>query len=577
MVLKVEDNPLVFPPVEILSADEESSAATSERLMLHITMKIKKYLRQHANYANGRSRGQGDSDGELRYATAVSTNHLCELIKDSEAETPRPARPFGNRFPVRPSQSGIDTIVIAPSTSPEPAPPIPIKSHERMKSVQTQPQAQPQTQPVKNSLLSPPDLIGLSDRSALENSTGNDGPTIRPKRHGMVTPRGPEGAAQALALSPSALQEAFSNMSSRSHSRAGSNVSTASIATESILETSKLIYTIANDLSKKLNGMRPILEWQSQAQLKTQVELDLRSGASRIDILGRYLRRAQQESSQPSAQRPSYLLRPVIDCLSSISQFSRSLSQCSGSFCRASSYDTYKASFWEVQKETWDMYVANARMSDVIHLASHSRQTSTASQYRQAGYGETIRPTLVTAVFDTRYQQSRNGLIPSPTALTYSRPMHQSQSSSISTNFSPIVGASTGFTSTGPSLNPDGGYIDESRPELDNDLLWDSIFQSLQILCERANEGLPKIQMHYFGERQKALRIYDQDHETVRQLSSLVARSNNLVDVANRLTLKLDSVKLTDKSIRQSLEFWQLVRNMILVRHCKCGIIETED
>jgi Leucine Rich Repeat (LRR) protein len=71
MVLKVEDNPLVFPPAEILSADDEpptgtSERMTSERLMLHITTKIKKYLRQHANSTNGRSRGQIDSDGELR-------------------------------------------------------------------------------------------------------------------------------------------------------------------------------------------------------------------------------------------------------------------------------------------------------------------------------------------------------------------------------------------------------------------------------------------------------------------------------------------------------------------------------
>jgi hypothetical protein len=486
----------------------------------------------------------------------------------SEAETPRPARPFGNRFPVRPSQSGIDTVVIAPSTSPEPAPPIPIKSHERMKSVQTQ--SQSQNPPLKTSLLSPPDPIGLSDRLNPDNPNGNDGPAIRPKRHGMVTPRGPEGAAQALALSPSALQEAFSNMSSRPHSRAGSNVSTASIATESILETSRLIYNIANELSKKLHGMRPILEWQNQAQLKNQIEVDLRVGSSRIDNLGRYLRRAQQEGALASTQRPSYLLRPVMECLSSMSQFSRFLTQCSGPFCRTSSYETYKASFWEVQKGTWDIYVANARMSEAIRSANHSRQTSTSSQYRQAGYGETIRPALVTAVFDARYQQSRNGLIPSPIAPSYSRPMHQSQSSSISTNFSPIVGASTGFIATAPTLNPDGIYMDESRPEVDNDLLWDSIFQSLRSLCERANDGLPKIQMHYYGERQKALRIYDQDHETVRQLSSLVARSNNLVDVANRLTLKLDSVKLADKNIRQSLEFWQLVRNMILVRHCRC-------
>jgi len=422
-----------------------------------------------------------------------------------------------------------------------------------MKSVQTQSRIP--------SLLSPPDLNTVSDQK------NGDDVTIRPKRHGMVTPRGPEGAAQTLALSPSALQEAFSSVNSRSHSRTGSNASTASIASESIVETSKLIYNTANELSKRLNLMRPMLEWHNQVQLKAQIELDLRTASSRVDILGRYLRRAQQDSGQASSQRPSYLLRPVMDCLASISQFSRSLGQCASLFCRTSSHETYKTTFWEVQKGTWDIFVANSKMSDAIRSANHSRQTSTSSQYKQAIYGDTIRPTISTSMFDIR-QQPRNGLIPSPTGSSYSGAAHQSQNPSLYNAFSPIpttvVNTAT-YTPAISGLGPDGSYMDVSRHDVDNDPLWDSIYQSLKILCERASEGLPRIQNHFFNERRKAIRAYDQDNEVVKQLGSLFARCNSLVDVVTRLTSKMENFKTSDRSIRQSMEFSQLIRTLTLV------------
>lgn len=461
---------------------------------------------------------------------------------------------MGTRFPVKPSLSGIDTTT-GPSTSPDP-PPIPSKSHERMRSIQ------PQSR--KGTLLSPPDSSVFSNQN--DNQTNGDVTITRSKRHGMVTPRGPEGAAQARALSPSALQEAFSGVLSRPHSRTGSNVSTASIASENILATAKLIYTMASDMSKKLNEMRPMLEWQNQTRLKIQIENDIRTASGRIDILGRYLRRAQSQNSQPGTQRPTFLIRPVMDVLATISQFSRDMSQCSVPFCRASTYDAYRSTFWDVQKDTWDIHVSNTKMSEAIQSANHSRQTSTSSQYKQITYGDTIRPQISTAVFDIR-NQPRNGLIPSPTGSNYSTVMHQSQNPSITTSFSPIPPGinHSEYTAPVPILNSDGSYMSNSRQEYDNDPLWTDIYQSFRLLCERANEGLPKIQKHYFGERQKAVRMYDQDHEAVRQLGSLVARSNGLVEVANRLTLKLDSVRPTDKSIRQSLEFWHLCRTIILV------------
>jgi hypothetical protein len=380
--------------------------------------------------------------------------------------------------------------------------------------------------------------------------------SFRSKRHGMVTPRGLEGAA----LSPTALQEAFGGFS-QPHSRTTSNVSTASVTTNSILETSKLIFTTAGDLSRRLNSMRPMLEWQNQTTLKNQVELDLRIASSRIDILGRTLRRAQKEMGVSNSQRPSYILRPVIECLRSISQFAKCLGQCSIAFTRSSNYDNYKVTFWEIQKDTWDLYIANTKLSDSIRSATHSRTTSTSSHYKQISYE---RPNIAAAFGHSRNAPSRNGngYSSSPNGSSYTS--HRSQSSTTSNPFSPPAIPSQ-YVPPVPNLVTEGMYLEDSRSDPQIDALWTGFYQSLKTLCDRATEGLPKIQKHYYEQRQRAVKMYEQDHEAVRQLGSLVARSSLLVDVANRLSAKLESVSASDKAIRQSMEFWQLCRTIILV------------
>jgi hypothetical protein len=106
---------------------------------------------------------------------------------------------------------------------------------------------------------------------------------------------------------------------------------------------------------------------------------------------------------------------------------------------------------------------------------------------------------------------------------------------------------------------------EESRQEAANDALWDVVYASLRAVCDRANTELPKIQQHYYGERQKAVRMYDPEHEVVRILGGLVWRTTNLIDASNVLSRKLDTLRVTDKSIRHSPDFWQLCRNLLVV------------
>jgi hypothetical protein len=436
--------------------------------------------------------------------------------------------------------------MLMPSTSPEP-PPIPVRNHERMRSIQ-------QMQPRKGgSLLSPPDLNGVAYTDA-----GGD-VTIRPKRHGIVTPRGPEGAAQASAFSPSALQEAFSNYGSRPASRAGSSTS-LSVPPDQAGDISRLVFHLTSELSKQLNNLRPLIEYHSQMELKAQAELELRTAGRRHDILGRCLRRAQAGQT-----KQSFLARPALDCLTSIAHFSRIMGQTALLVSQTQSHDSVRTSFWGLQKEAWEVYLLNSKTLETVKSATHSRQTSTSS-FRNPAYADSRGP--MTSIFDPRFQQRPNQNS-SPTNSHFPGHSMQMPSLSFSTTFSPLQPLTSTFKRPVPILAPDGSYImrdEDLRQEIANDAIWESLIGSLWNLCDRANEGLPKIHAHYYAELEKAKYQHDPESEIVSQLDSVVTRSFNLITITTALTKKIENMRPGDRTVRHSLEFWHLCHRIILVR-----------
>ena len=108
-------------------------------------------------------------------------------------------------------------------------------------------------------------------------------------------------------------------------------------------------------------------------------------------------------------------------------------------------------------------------------------------------------------------------------------------------------------------------HDEDLRQEAANDTIWESFIGSLRNLCDRANEGLPIIQSHYFTERQKALRLHDQGSEIVSQLGMLILCSTNLIRTTAVLMKKIEAMTPNDRTVRHSLEFWQLCRSIILV------------
>ncbi|KAF2672865.1 hypothetical protein BT63DRAFT_450889 [Microthyrium microscopicum] len=541
-ILKVNENPLIFPPVELCALEDEQSGvlgmADRNKMELAVTQRIKKYLQQHSgSSARGRSNVANiDSDGELSEGTA---------------ETPRPFRPIGTRFPVRPSISGLDSMLMPSvpslSTSPEP-PPIPTRSHERIRSNQT---VQLRG---KASLLSPPDpSMPLSAQSSF-HEFGSD-ITARKKRHGIITPRGPEGMAQQMALSPSALQEAFSNIGSRPASRAGSAVSSSSFTNEKMIDTTRVVYHAALDLYRRMNSISRLPEVQNQPTLKAQVEFELKAANTHTNALTNALGRSPKESNQGVPQR--YLIRPMIDVLSSMASLSRLLSQTASIYCRSCTQDSFRYTFWNSQRDTWEIYVANFGMSDAIKSVNHSRQTSTSSQYLQPFQPETARLRPSPLSYQSR-PPGRNGYTTSPTGSAYSGVTLPANMSNV---FSPTTSVNTVTFSQDPSFSL---REEDLRQEVQNDGLWEEVCRLLHILCDTALENLPKVLAHYRSERQKLLRQYDADNDFVKSLGSLSNRCAGLIELTNALARRMEALIPNDRVVRHSLEFWSYPRIVFL-------------
>jgi hypothetical protein len=66
-VLKVEDNPLVFPPIDLCVSDDRQARGGQEYL-LHSTTRIKEFLRRYSGRHGRRWHSQAESEVEFKWA-----------------------------------------------------------------------------------------------------------------------------------------------------------------------------------------------------------------------------------------------------------------------------------------------------------------------------------------------------------------------------------------------------------------------------------------------------------------------------------------------------------------------------
>ncbi|EME83953.1 uncharacterized protein MYCFIDRAFT_195140 [Pseudocercospora fijiensis CIRAD86] len=158
--LKFDENPIEFPPPEVLKPSTDRSLIESEKDK-DMCQQVKRFMKATAL----RERLRASSDEDMR---------------DSTVETPRPPKPgrMGGRFPVRPSISGIENIESLKSDSPPEPPPIPQRSHARGLSSNSQTF-------IKRPGIAPL-LTGAQDPHRTRSETVGSSANIRNRRQGYV-------------------------------------------------------------------------------------------------------------------------------------------------------------------------------------------------------------------------------------------------------------------------------------------------------------------------------------------------------------------------------------------------------
>lgn len=198
--LKFDENPIEYPPAEVLRPQSDRTPLTIESGEKDICQQVKRWLKA----ASTREKLRTTSE---------------ESLSESNAETPRPlprrTATIG-RFPVRPSLSNIDTDDLQ-TRSPKDAPPIPPRSHARNSSISGNGTRRPGIAPL---------LTNGNDSSRSRSETVSSSASLRSRRQGFV-PR--KSTLDQNTLTSQSSQSSIHSATSTirpMHSRGGSSVST---------------------------------------------------------------------------------------------------------------------------------------------------------------------------------------------------------------------------------------------------------------------------------------------------------------------------------------------------------------
>ncbi|KAF2196484.1 hypothetical protein GQ43DRAFT_405030 [Delitschia confertaspora ATCC 74209] len=167
-VLKLDNNPIRFPPPDVLKVRDYAPSRTSENEKdTLIATQVKAFMKDYGSREKKRAVKE-----KLRFESSGD-----ESWNEGNLETPRPSkRVNGGRFPVRPSISHIEGVIEKPE-SPGLPPPIPMRSHYRGQSQQTNLAA-------RRPAVSPLMLANGNERNRSQ-SEGAGPNTIRAKRMGI--------------------------------------------------------------------------------------------------------------------------------------------------------------------------------------------------------------------------------------------------------------------------------------------------------------------------------------------------------------------------------------------------------
>lgn len=175
-VIKLEGNPLVFPPPEVFqvpppSVQNEGILKESELTEITVTAHVKKYLKAQANIILEREQAESPND------------------ETDGIETPRPTikRVFSGRFPIKVNGTDVPDLRSPNLSRP---PPIPSRSHYRGLSQQSSAQRRPGVMPL--TIGNPNERIRSNSETTGAHHSSRERSESRSRRMGVVSRKGSE-------------------------------------------------------------------------------------------------------------------------------------------------------------------------------------------------------------------------------------------------------------------------------------------------------------------------------------------------------------------------------------------------
>ncbi len=594
--LRFEENPLEFPPPDALQLSPDRAASIGETEKEKETcQKVKRFLRTAAVKEKPRPFLEEDP----RYVQIIGDNAMLMSLTDPSSseehvETPRPLRrPItAGRFPIRPSISGLDSMLESSNSSPAEStvpPPIPQKSHARVDSSQAPLLKRPGIAPL---------LTGSSDANRSRSETVSSTISLRQRRQGFVPQRKPTGDLEPVSEDTPRLTQG--STLKPTHVRSTSSVSTVNSAHAAATPTSGRLGNFRKQYSFSMQdpNSKPAAKVAKRltytlSQLSspiTSIALAITDGAPHLSTLGRQRSAAQGDLKELGrlmnqlASGPESRIKTEHEKAQSIFRASvnnlrlhravtaelkrkaeKAVRHADGLHLRALMIHMH-ATLVEV-RNVCSALGFTLRDSPVAHERPRadrawSNRSVTPTQPKAPGNRRMPRPAMLTGVsnnamqravppppLSSKIESSRNNTLTSQTAISTSRSFD---------TYSTLGNGNSAMSRT----NTMRSLLDDSE----GDEQFDRIFLKLQAACNLASQALPVCRREFHMRKEAAQNA--EQRNIAQQCSLLVSKCEEVIANTRALKKRLEVVKVNDPGLRYQRDFWQLCDAFVHVSPC---------
>ncbi|OIW27281.1 hypothetical protein CONLIGDRAFT_645565 [Coniochaeta ligniaria NRRL 30616] len=574
-VIKLDGNPLVFPPPEVFqvqapSPPNEGFLKESEVTEVTVTAHIKKFLKQKQQAAatvNGRSDAETTGD------------------ESSEGtETPRlpMKRAMSGRFPIKVPNGTDITELRSPLQRP---PPIPTRSHYRGLSQQNTAIRRPGVMPLTIGNVN--ERLRSNSETLLQANRATERPESRLRRMGVVPRKGSELGT----LDETQVNNRFSHYRGLSHGSAMqgngvsmANKSPASPAMEPFLQrpiyvrrlsvlperrreskvfdpvleeakgilysvfqihpTIQMFMSLATDGTDKRSSLEFVL-YNTNAHVE-ELELEIQNHDRMLD---------QDNYSQRSNENVQRACVTLVNAYAHVCSLLTAnvdlfIDNADPRYIRSLLTQLYnsimelRVTCNRVSRDSSPSYSTPSRASSTINdtLRPHSREpsvTPTPTLTRPRNGTFTHNPSNLRVATD----------VPVPVAFLHGT----GRTATINSSATPRSGES--FASSNPSSRSGLDFSDEDR-------LFERIFLSLQRSSELISRTLPALNGQFAGALRNAIQTRASEH-SIKWWKALVAECNTTLAQCETLKHRLSLIVLKEPGIRTQTSFWSLCQNFL--------------